>query len=309
MLGASAHCRYTPRGGGLMISVPYLSVINAILYILLAPFIGGLIAGIDRKVTARMQGRVGPPILQPFYDVGKLFEKEDVVVTVTQNFYVLSYLVFMVVAGALFFSGGDMLLVIFAFTLSHIFLVLGAYASFSPYSHVGAERELIQIIAYEPMIIFTAVGMYMVTKSFFVSSIVSSGIPIILYLPGVFIGYIIVLTIKLRKSPFDLSTSHHAHQEIVKGVTTDFSGPNLGKIEIAHWFEYVFLIGVVYLFFGWNPLLAIAAIIIAYFLEILIDNTTARVKWQLTLRSAWLVAGTLGIVNLGVLYYLKAVVP
>jgi ech hydrogenase subunit B len=292
-----------------MTDIPYLSIVNAIVYILLAPVVGGLIAGIDRKVTARMQGRVGPPILQPFYDVGKLFEKEDVVVTTTQNFYVLSYLVFIVVAGALFFSGGDMLLVIFAFTLSHIFLVLGAYASFSPYSHVGAERELIQIIAYEPMIIFTAVGMYMVTKSFFVSSIASSGIPLILYLPGVFFGYLIVLTIKLRKSPFDLSTSHHAHQEIVKGVTTDFSGPNLGKIEIAHWFEYVFLIGVVYLFFGWNPVLAIAAIIVAYFLEILIDNTTARVKWQLTLRSAWIVAGTLGIVNLGVLYYLKAVVP
>jgi ech hydrogenase subunit B len=291
-----------------MISAPLLSVVNAILYILLAPFIGGLIAGIDRKVTARMQGRVGPPILQPFYDVGKLFEKEDVVVTTTQNFYVLSYLVFMLVAGAIFFSGGDMLLVIFAFTLSHIFLVLGAYASFSPYSHIGAERELIQIIAYEPMIIFTAVGMYMVTQSFYVSAIVSSGIPIILYLPGVFIGYLMVLTIKLRKSPFDLSTSHHAHQEIVKGVTTDFSGPNLGKIEIAHWFEYVFLLGVVYLFFGWNPLLAIAAIIVAYFLEILIDNTISRVKWQLTLRSAWLVAGTLGIVNLGVLYYLKVVV-
>ncbi len=291
-----------------MISEPVLSLVNAILFVLLAPLAGGLIAGIDRKVTARMQGRVGPPILQPFYDVGKLFEKENMVVTVTQHFYVLSYLVFMVVAGALFFSGGDMLLVIFAFTLSHIFLVLGAYSSYSPYSHIGAERELIQIIAYEPMIIFTAVGMYMVTQSFNVSAIVNSGIPIILYLPGVFIGYLMVLTIKLRKSPFDLSTSHHAHQEIVKGVTTDFSGSNLGKIEIAHWYEYVFLLGVVYLFFGFNPVIAVAAIIVAYFLEILIDNTISRVKWQLTLRSAWLIAGTLGIVNLGVLYYLKGVI-
>lgn len=291
-----------------MISEPVISFVNAVLFVLLAPLVGGLIAGIDRKVTARMQGRVGPPVLQPFYDVGKLFEKENMVVTVTQHFYVLSYLVFMVVAGALFFSGGDMLLVIFAFTLSHIFLVLGAYASYSPYSHIGAERELIQIIAYEPMIIFTAVGMYMVTQSFNVSAIVNSGIPIILYLPGVFIGYLIVLTIKLRKSPFDLSTSHHAHQEIVKGVTTDFSGSNLGKIEIAHWYEYVFLLGVVYLFFGFNPYIAIAAIIIAYFLEVLIDNTISRAKWQLTLRSAWLIAGTLGIVNLGVLYYLKGVI-
>ncbi|WP_292424193.1 respiratory chain complex I subunit 1 family protein [Methanoregula sp.] len=291
-----------------MIPEPYEAIVKAIIYLLLAPVLGGLIAGIDRKVTARMQGRVGPPLLQPFYDVGKFFEKENLVVTTTQNFYALSYLVFMAVAGALFFSGGDMLLVIFAFTLSHIFLVLGAYAAFSPYSHIGAERELIQIIAYEPMIILTAVGMYMVTKSFYVGSIVQSTTPIILYLPGVFIGYLIVLTIKLRKSPFDLSTSHHAHQEIVKGVTTDFAGPNLGRIEIAHWYEYVFLLGVVYLFFAWNPFIAIAAIIIAYFLEILIDNTTSRVKWQMTLRSAWLVAGTLGVINLGVLYYLRMVV-
>jgi formate hydrogenlyase subunit 4 len=291
-----------------MIPDPWAAVLNAVIYLLLAPVVGGLIAGIDRKITARMQGRVGPPLLQPFYDVGKLFEKENLVVTTTQNFYVLSYLVFMAVSGALFFSGGDMLLVIFAFTLSHIFLVLGAYAAFSPYSHVGAERELIQIIAYEPMIIITAAGMYMVTKSFYVSDIVQSAVPIVLYLPGVFIGYLIVLTIKLRKSPFDLSTSHHAHQELVKGVTTDFAGPNLAKIEIAHWYEYVFLLGVVYLFFAFNPLLAIAAIVIAYFLEILIDNTTSRAKWQLTMRSAWLVAGTLGIINLGVLYYLRMVV-
>jgi NADH:ubiquinone oxidoreductase subunit H len=173
---------------------------------------------------------------------------------------------------------------------------------------VGAERELLQIIAYEPMIILTAVGMYMVTKSFFVSTIIASPVPIILYLPGVFIGYLIVLTIKLRKSPFDISTSHHAHQEIVKGVTTDFAGPNFGKIEIAHWYEYVFLLGVIWLFFAWNPFIAVAAILVAYFLEILIDNTIARVKWQLMLRTAWVIAGTLGIVNLGVLYYLRMVV-
>lgn len=124
----------------------------AIVYLILAPVLGGLIAGIDRKITARMQGRVGPPILQPFYDVAKLFEKEDVTVTPSQNFYILSYLVFMAVTGALFFAGEDLLLVIFAFTLAHIFIVLGAYAAYSPYSYVGAERELITLMAYEPMI-------------------------------------------------------------------------------------------------------------------------------------------------------------
>ncbi|MDD5047421.1 MAG: NADH-quinone oxidoreductase subunit H [Methanoregulaceae archaeon] len=284
-----------------------ISLTNAILFLLLAPIIGGLVSGIDRKLTARMQGRVGPPIFQPFYDVGKLLEKENLVITSSQNFYILSYIVFIVVSGALFFAGGDLLLVIFAFTLAHIFLVLGAYASNSPYSFVGAERELIQIIAYEPMIILSAVGMYMVTKSFFVNEIAASELPLILYLPGVFIGFLMVFTIKLRKSPFDLSTSHHAHQELVKGVTTEFTGPNLARIEIAHWYENVFLLGFVYLFFAFNPVIAIVAIIVAYLLEILIDNTFSRVKWQLTLKSAWIVAGMMGLVNLGVLYYLAGV--
>lgn len=284
-----------------------ISIVNAILFLLLAPIIGGLVTGIDRKLTARMQGRIGPPILQPFYDVGKLLEKENLVVTVSQNFYILSYIVFIMASGALFFAGGDLLLVIFAFTLAHIFLVLGAYASNSPYSFVGAERELIQIIAYEPMIILSAVGMYMVTKSFFVNDIAASGMPLFLYLPGVFIGFLMVFTIKLRKSPFDLSTSHHAHQELVKGVTTEFTGPNLAKIEIAHWYEDVFLLGFIYLFFAFDPVIAILAIIIAYLLEILIDNTFSRVKWQFTLKSAWIVAGMMGLVNLGVLYYLAGV--
>lgn len=282
-----------------------ISIWTALLFIILAPFIGGLVTGIDRKVTARMQGRFGPPVLQPFYDVGKLFEKENLVVTTTQNFYVLAYLVFIIVSGALFFSGGDMLLVIFAFTLAHIFFVLGGYASNSPYSFIGAERELIQIIAYEPMIILTAVGMYMVAGSFYVSDIAASTHPLIVYLPGVFVGFLTVLTIKLRKSPFDLSTSHHAHQELVKGITTEFTGSNLAKIEIAHWYENVFLLGVIFLFFAFSIPLALAAIVIAYLLEILIDNTFSRVKWQFTLRSAWIIAGMLGLVNLAVLYYLS----
>jgi formate hydrogenlyase subunit 4 len=214
-----------------------------------------------------------------------------------------------VASGALFFAGGDLLLVIFAFTLAHLFLVLGAYSSYSPYSFIGAERELIQIIAYEPMIILAAVGMYLVTKSFFVWEIMASELPLILYLPGVFLGFLMVLTIKLRKSPFDLSTSHHAHQEIVKGVTTDFSGPMLGRVEIAHWYENVFLLGFIYLFFAWNPLIAIIAIIVVYLLEILIDNTFSRGTWQFTLKSSWIIAGMMGLVNLGVLYYLSAVVP
>ena len=282
-----------------------IDIVWAIVFVLVAPLVGGLVAGIDRKITAHMQGRVGPSILQPFYDVGKLFEKEQAVVNETQIFYAICYIVFMIFTGALFFAGGDLLLVIFALTLAQIFLVLGAFAANSPYSYVGAERELLQIMAYEPMVILAAVGMFVATKSFNVSDIASTTTPVILLSPGIFLGFLYVLTIKLRKSPFDISTSHHAHQEIVKGVTTEFSGPSLGLIEITHWYETVFLLGFVYLFFGFNPLIGVAAVIIVYLLEILIDNTNARVKWQLALKSSWLIAAIVGVVNLAALYFLS----
>ncbi len=286
-----------------------INIIWAIVFVLVAPVIGGLVAGIDRKITAHMQGRVGPSILQPFYDVGKLFEKEQTVVNETQIFYAICYIIFMIFTGALFFAGGDLLLVIFALTLAQIFLVMGAFAANSPYSYVGAERELLQIMAYEPMVILAAVGMFVATKSFNVSDIASTTIPVVLLIPGIFLGFLYVLTIKLRKSPFDISTSHHAHQEIVKGVTTEFSGPSLGLIEITHWYETVFLLGFVYLFFGFNPLIGVAAVIIVYLLEILIDNTNARVKWQLVVKSSWLIAAVVCVVNLAALYYLSGGVP
>jgi ech hydrogenase subunit B len=282
-----------------------ITFVWGLFFVLVAPVIGGLIAGIDRKVTAHMQGRVGPSILQPFWDVGKLFEKENAVVNETQIFYALCYALFMAFTGALFFAGGDLLLVIFALTVSQIFLVLGAYSANSPYSYVGAERELLQIMAYEPMVILAAVGMFVVTKSFNVSDIAATTIPVVLFIPGIFLGFLYVLTIKLRKSPFDISTSHHAHQEIVKGVTTEFSGPSLGWIEITHWYETVLLMGFVWLFFAFSPLLALVAVIVVYLFEILIDNTNARVKWQLAVKSSWAIAAVMGIVNLAALYVMN----
>jgi len=281
-----------------------INIVWAIIFVLVAPVIGGLVAGIDRKITAHMQGRVGPSVFQPFYDVGKLFEKENAVVNETQIFYVICYIIFIAFTGALFFSGGDLLLVVFALTLAQIFLVLGAFAANSPYSYVGAERELLQIMAYEPMVILTAVGMFVVTKSFNVADIAASATPVVLLLPGIFLGFLYTLTIKLRKSPFDISTSHHAHQEIVKGVTTEFSGPTLGLIEIAHFYETVFLLGFIYLFFGFNPLVGVIAVIVIYLLEILLDNTNARVKWQLAVKSSWMIAAIVGVINLAVLYFL-----
>jgi formate hydrogenlyase subunit 4 len=267
-------------------------------------FFGGLLAGFDRILTARMQSRKGPPLFQPFYDVLKLLGKRNIIVNKFQTFCVACFLVFIILTGAIFFAGGDLLLVIFALTVASIFLVLGAYSVRSPYSTIGAERELLQMMAYEPALLIAALGMYWVTKSFKVQDIVSFSHPLIIYLPGIFLSMLFILTIKFRKSPFDLSTSHHGHQELVKGLTTEFSGPSLAMVEIAHWYENILLLGIVYLFFAFNPIIAVAATIFTYILEVLIDNIFDRLTWQYTIKSSWIVTGVTAVTNLMILTYI-----
>jgi formate hydrogenlyase subunit 4 len=267
--------------------------------------VGGLLAGVDRIITARMQARVGPPVWQPFYDVIKLWNKETIVVRRSQNFYIFFFLVLMIFTGALFFAGFDLLLTVFALTLAGIFFVLGAYKASSPYSFLGAERELIQMMAYEPMLLIAAVSIYMVTGSFYVHDIVKHPGLLVGPLPGVFLGFLFALEIKFRKSPFDFSSSHHAHQELVKGITTEFSGRALAMIEVAHWYEYVMLLGWVYLFFASVPVLGAVATLLVYLFLILTDNTFARLKWPLALKSAWAVTLALGFGNIMVLSLLQ----
>ena len=283
-------------------------IFASLAFLIFAPLVCGLLAGFDRIITARMQGRFGPPLLQPFYDVFKLFEKENLGIgKFFHSFYLMCYLIFMLASGILFFTGQDILLVIFAFTLADIFLVLAAYSTNSPYSFIGAERELLLMMSAEPMILISAVGLFMATKSFKVADILIAPSNLIIYLPGVFLGLLFILTIKLRKSPFDLSTSHHAHQEIVKGITTEFAGPSLAIVEIVHWYETAIMLGIVFLFFAASPVLAIGVVLAAYFMEILIDNTFARFKWELTLKSSWLVTIVFGGINLVVLFIIDKV--
>ena len=153
-----------------------------------------------------------------------------------------------------------------------------------------------------------AVGFFQATGSFDIAILPFLDSPIIFSLWGVFLGMLFILTIKLRKSPFDLSYSHHAHQELVKGVTTEMSGKTLGQIEIMHWCENILYMGWIVMFFIWgNPVsivVALIAFILIYLLEIWIDNNFARVKWQLVLKSTWIVTLVLGGINILVLAFL-----
>ena len=159
---------------------------------------------------------------------------------------------------------------------------------------MGAARETLQVMSYEPMVLLMAVAFFQAAGSFDVAEVFQLNHPIICTIWLVFLGVLFILTIKLRKSPFDLSMSHHAHQEIVRGMTTEMSGPTLGMVEIMHWCENVLFLGWIGMFFLWaNPVSSWSPSSSCFWCtswRSRIDNNFARVKWQFMFKSAWLVA-------------------
>ena len=282
-------------------------IIIALIAIIAAPIVGGLLSGLDRKISARMQNRYGPPILQPFYDFFKLLGKERITVNQTQMVYVLGYLLFALAALVMLVLGQDLLMLIFVLTFSNISLIIGAMSVRSPYSKIGASREIIQMMAYEPVLLLMVVGVYLTTDSFMIRKLFAEGNdkPLLYTLPLLFLAFIYVLTIKLRKSPFDLSTSHHGHQELIKGLTTEFSGPQLAIIELTHWIDLVVLLGLISLFFAQPLWVGILIALVSFFFELVIDNISARVKYKWMLKVTWMVGIGTAMTNIVWLYLKK----
>jgi len=224
---------------------------------------------------------------------------------VVNQWQILCAWVYMIAAAAsvaLFFAQGDLLIIFFVQAVGAVFLVMGAMAAKSPYSQVGAQRELMQILAYEPVLILVFVGIYLVTGSFSVEAVWQLDTPLLLKMPLLYLALGYALTIKLRKSPFDFSTSHHGHQELVKGVLTEYSGPYLALVEIAHWYETILVLGLCALFWSTNVVWMAVLLVCTYMLEILVDNTMARMTWRWMLKRVWLLGMGMSVVNLIWLY-------
>jgi len=270
-----------------------------LLVLVAAPVLGGLLSGIDRIITARMQGRVGPPLLQPFYDVFKLLGKERFLVNQRQVLWAIGYLALIITSLAMLCLGSDLLVIVFVMAFAAICFVLGGLSTKSPYSHIGSQRELLQMLSYEPVLILLAIGVFMQNQSFLVKDIFTRSEPLLFSLPLVFIAVLLILTIKMRKSPFDLSTCHHAHQELVQGITTEYSGPYLALIELTHWYELVLVLGLVVLFWAQPVWAGLLLALVAFFIELVIDNICARMTWSWMVKLTWTVGIILCLVNLG----------
>ncbi|MFC1570100.1 NADH-quinone oxidoreductase subunit H, partial [bacterium] len=126
------------------------------------PLAGMLVSWVDRKVTARVQWRVGPPLLQPFWDFVKLLGKETIIPkgsakTVFLLAPLLGLSAVALVSTILWRSildpqtgfAGDLIVVLYFLMVPSLAVILGGFASRNPIASLGASREMKLMLGYE----------------------------------------------------------------------------------------------------------------------------------------------------------------
>jgi ech hydrogenase subunit B len=256
----------------------------------LAPIVIGVLLGIDRRVTAAVQLRVGPPVLQSLYDLTKLAAKESRPVDRVSAGLLVAHVVMAFGALAIVLAGGDLIVAVLVLGTAQVLFILAAAAVESPYAQLGAFREVILLLAGEPLMLLVAIAYGSVAGSFSAASVAAAPPPV-LVLPTLGLTLGVLLAIALRKSPFDLASSHHAHQELVKGSTTEMAGPWLALAELGHWFEAAMVLALIGLAAVRQPLLALALVAATYGVVLAVDNTFPRATWRAAMLIAWVVGG------------------
>ncbi|WP_373070584.1 NADH-quinone oxidoreductase subunit H [Sulfurimonas sp.] len=262
--------------------------------IVLAPVFGGVLYGFERVVRARMQNRQGPPVLQPFYDMYKLIDKNSSIVHPMHIVLAILHFITLWAVVALMILGYNFLYVIFLHLLATIFIILAGFSVRSVYSHVGSNRELLAMLAYEPIFILIATGFYMINGSYDISLIRQEDTQI-LSMILLFAAFLLTVPLKLKKSPFDAC---EAHQEIVGGVEIEYSGIYFEFLYMAKWIEYVFVYMILLLFAGNNILLGVFLAIAVFLIVNLVDNSTSRVNIVQTIKIIMGIGLTLSCLNI-----------
>ncbi len=244
-----------------MLEDPFIRVAFAVLLPIIAIFLGLVYKGLDRKLSARLTSRIGPPIRQPFRDVRKLFLKENIVpensipwmfnamplVAMATSLTLLLYIPFGPFPAPLE-GRGDLIVLLYLLAMQPLAMALGGFASGSPYASVGAQREMVLMMSYEVPLATIIVGFAYLYAS--VPATVTSvwapfslgmiaqtpvwglvGSPVGLIGVLILLGVLLVVTpAELVKIPFDIA---EAETEIAEGLLAEYSGRNLAMFYIS----------------------------------------------------------------------------
>jgi len=266
----------------------------------------GLVASwIVRKVSALVQWRVGPPLLQPFYDVGKLLGKESLVPEQAQRAVFMGAPV-LGMAGALLLStmlwlaalgkeafAGDIIVAIYLMTLPSLALIFGSSASASPHAALGTSREMKLVMSYELPLVLAFIIVIIKTGGTLEMSAIAAISPI-KSISGVlaFLVSLLCIQAKLGFIPFDIA---EAETELGSGVLMEYSGPLLAVWKIMQAILLValpmFLVVVFFGGFGAHWLAGVGEYVLVLVLIILIKNTNPRVRIDQAMKFFWVYCG------------------
>ncbi len=278
--------------------------------------IGLFVTWIDRKVTARVHWRVGPPWFQPYADFLKLLLKETMIPQGSSKVLfllgpllgVIAMSIFAVMLFSMNFNPantfvGDLVVIIYLLALPPIGIILGGSSSKNPLASVGASREMTQYFAYElPFLFAIATIILKANGSIKFGDIIlaqqASG-PFLYSISGVIAAIVIFLSVQAKLSfvPFD---SPEAEQEIMTGPYVEYSGVALAMFKVARAMMFfllpLFLISV--LWGGIADWWAIPKFVLIVVLIVLMKNTNPRLRIDQTLKFFWVGMGILSIVGL-----------
>lgn len=274
-----------------------LPLLVAVIGTVIVPVAMGLALGLDRQATAAVQLRAGPPVLQPLYDLTKLFAKAS---PATDRWSAGLLVVHVILAAGAFagaLAGGDLLVAALVLGAARIAFILAAGAVESPYAQVGAMREVVLLVAFEPLLLLSVLT-YAIAAGTFQTAGIAAAQPPVLAAPTLGITLAVTLAAALRKSPFDLASSDHAHQELVKGSTTEMAGRWLALAELGHWYEVALVVLLILLAAFRIPVVALGLLLLAWVFVIVADNALPRATWRMTLGIAWGLGGTAAVIAL-----------
>ncbi|MFH1398392.1 MAG: complex I subunit 1 family protein [Candidatus Omnitrophota bacterium] len=273
--------------------------------LLFSAVIGLLACWVDRKVTARLQWRVGPPWYQNFVDIIKLSGKEIICPEGAKTTFLLAPclgllslgLVSTILGLNIIYSGqgflGDLIVVIYLMTMPAIAMIIGASASANPLASVGASREMKLVLAYELPFILSVITVILksggsIQLGNILAHQVSFGSNMISFSGAIaFIVALLCIQAKLGLAPFDIS---EAEQEIMAGTLIEYSGLPLAVFKLTKaLLLYTLPIFLITLFWAkdLSPLFLIGKFIAILVIIILIKNTNPRVRIDQAVRFFW----------------------
>ena len=218
--------------------------------------IGVLLAGLNRKLVARMQNRVGPPLLQPWYDFLKCCGKETIIprharkgmfrAAPLAGFAVLvTAALFIPVLGNTFMtSSADLVVVLYLLTAAGVAVIVGSAVSGSPFAGVGLSREMVAMISYELPFVMVLLAVGRVAGkatglgcTFSLQAIAQwqqeNGSMLLHWtlIPAA-IAMLFVIPCEIGMHPFDVA---EAETELCEGTLAEYSGPPLAMYKLSHY--------------------------------------------------------------------------